>query len=230
MLRFAESGQYSAMETLIKRGVDINKVYSAGKTALIHATEAGYVECVNLLVSNGSKVDVKDSYSCTALSYAAYHGRADCVQALLEAGSCELVNIPLANGETTLMLAAKCKGDNVLCIQMILDAGADIDKKDMVGNTALAHAAKSGNANCVQALLEAGSHKHINNSNTLGQTPLMLAAGSKGDNVQCLRYLLSSHADPDIRDSTGDKALQYASKNKNMKCEEALQGLVPDIF
>lgn len=228
MLRLAESGQYSIMEVLKERGVDVNKTDSAGKTALMFAAEAGYVECVNWLIGYGADVYKTDKTGSTALSHASAQRRDMCIQALLEAGSHECVDKPNLNGQTPLMLAARSERDNIQCLQHLLNAGADINMKDMLGYTALAHAAENGNVNCVETLLEAGSQTLINISNTDSQTPLMLAAGSNGDNVQCLQKLLSAGADPNLEDFEGAKALQYAARNKNVACKQLLQDAVPD--
>lgn len=48
--------------------------------------------------------------------------------------------------------------DVVLQVQYLLDRGADIEKSNQVGMTALHHAAKNGHANIVRILVQRGAN------------------------------------------------------------------------
>jgi ankyrin repeat protein len=84
------------------------------------------------------------------------------------------------------MLAGK--SGNEECVQILLDAGADIDAVDNEGNTALMAAAGSGNERSVRLLLEARAGKNINaKSNWGGSTALIEAAiNGSGKTVEAL--------------------------------------------
>ena len=57
--------------------------------------------------------------------------------------------------------------------ELVIEAGADLNAQDKVGNTALHGAALQGRAQAAQALIQAGAD--VNISNDKGQTPLDLA-------------------------------------------------------
>lgn len=222
MLHFAECGKYKDMENLIRRGIDINIADGMGRTPLMFAARAGNLEYVNWILGQGADLSKTDNNGYTALSLAVTYGRFDCVQSLLDAGCPKQVNISNIDGQTPVMLAVRCKKDNVLCLQKLLKAGADTEMKDSFGYTALAHAADCGNVNCVQTLLEAGGNKNVNVSDAFGQTPLMLAAGFNGDNILCLQKLLNAGSDTAIRDWQNKTALVYANEYRNVRCRQAL--------
>ena len=59
----------------------------------------------------------------------------------------------------TLKLAAS-RG-NVARVKMLVEAGADVNKKDYFGTTSLARAARAGHEECVEFLLRKGTDVNI---------------------------------------------------------------------
>jgi ankyrin repeat protein len=101
---------------------------------------------VNLLVAANADVEQRTPGDAnTALNAAAMWGRHACVQALVEAGA--KVNATNRHKDTALMLCAtECmhnessdsvKCVSVKCVETLLKAGAFVDLRDSVGNTAL---------------------------------------------------------------------------------------------
>merc|ERR1719271_2418201 len=58
----------------------------------------------------------------------------------------------------TALVAAALKGQT-RCLELLLAAGADVDKADQLGDTPLICAAGYGELACVERLLEAGADK-----------------------------------------------------------------------
>lgn len=90
-----------------------------------------------------------------------------------------------------------------------LKAGADPDKRDFYGNTALIEAARAGTERCASILLSAGADPDGKDAD--GQTPLMKAA--RFGNEHCLRELLKGGADPSLVDREGETALMHAIRS-----------------
>ena len=62
-------GDYDAVESLIKEGVDVNKK-SNGLTPLMFAARHNKVKIAKLLIANGAKLKLKSDKGYTALKYA----------------------------------------------------------------------------------------------------------------------------------------------------------------
>ncbi|MEZ4311273.1 MAG: ankyrin repeat domain-containing protein [Polyangiaceae bacterium] len=101
----------------------------------------------------------------------------------------------------------------------LIAAGAAIDARDQVGNTALSEAAEAGHGALVALLLDAGAERSpkgayctaIPSVLTPGYTPLMLAARAGELNV--VRLLLDAGADPNAGSDDGITALMNAAES-----------------
>ena len=92
-------------------------------------------------------------------------------------------------------------------VDLLLDAGADVNAAEDHGVTPLARASKNASAGMVERLLAAGADP--NAAQTNGLTPLMIAAQT--GNVDVVRALLARGADPNAAAAeTGATALMWA--------------------
>ena len=66
-----------------------------------------------------------------------------------------------------------CKYGHEQCVWALIEANADVDRKNKGGSTALIIACKHGHVECVQALLEANAN--VNVQNKKGVTALAIA-------------------------------------------------------
>ena len=125
-----------------------------------------------------------------------------------------------ADEATALHLAADIGHDGI--VELLLEAGADVDADIDDGRTALHLAAEKGYASVVERLLAAGADPNVQDGN--GNTPLHLAAGRGGDwdvwhgegwvvkeEVLVAGYLLEAGADPIRRNRQGDMAPDLAA-------------------
>ena len=114
---------------------------------------------------------------------------------------------------------------NVEVVQTLLSHGADVNKSDMFGWTALFVAAEQGNVEVVQALLSHGAE--VNKSDKDGWTALFLAA--EQGNVEVVRALLSHGADVSKEDRHGKTALFTAARQDNILVLQALLSHGADV-
>ena len=114
-------------------------------------------------------------------------------------------------GYTPLIYAVHC--NKIEFVKLLLNAGADIDKKNDNGNTALISAAYNGNIEIVELLLNAGAY--INKQNNVGDTALIFA--TLNNNYELVKFLLNAGADIDKQNNKGYTALIYASQDDNSR-------------
>ena len=107
------------------------------------------------------------------------------------------------SGLTLLMLAAKNSHERV--VELLMQHGAEVDKKDSNGGTALMHAAGQGRERVVELLLWRGAK--VNQQDSNGCTALMAAANG---HEQVVDLLIRHGAEVNLQDSNGGTALMYA--------------------
>ena len=113
------------------------------------------------------------------------------------------------NGETALIVAAHTRYRDV--VQVLLDAGSNVNAESPGGGTALMAAASRGNPDIVQSLLAAGAD--VNMKGLQGNTALILAA-MRG-HTSLVQILLDKGADPDMETERGLTALSIATRKND---------------
>ncbi|CAE7422845.1 kidins220b [Symbiodinium sp. CCMP2592] len=118
---------------------------------------------------------------------------------------------------TPLMLASSL--GRLQVVQLLLEAGAQVELDDSSRFTALMHAAYNGHAQVVQLLLESGSH--LEDCDYEDSTALMFAAGF--GHAEVVKVLLDAGARKDACDIvSGHTALMRASINGHAEVTELL--------
>jgi ankyrin repeat protein len=113
---------------------------------------------------------------------------------------------PSPERETLLMMVAS-RGD-IDVAKLLLESGADINRRDTFGETPLSRAAWSGNVEMVRFLLAKGANCNLG-ENLEGQTPLMIAAWN--GHVEVIDWLLDGGAHINARDVNRTTPLMYAA-------------------
>ncbi len=147
----AKSGDIDLLSSVIDDGVDINAKDSRGYTALMILADLGDIKGLNLLLEKGADVKVQSSNEAyTALMIAAdnmdhYIKEFAVLSALIDANpSPEHLDHACDKGVTAFMLAVH-SGNEKLAIKL-KNSGADINKKNNDGFSALSYAAATGDA------------------------------------------------------------------------------------
>jgi ankyrin repeat protein len=150
-----------------------------GETALNWAAYLGHTAVVkDLLAAGANRENVGHVFHATPLLLAA-HGGHQGIVALLAV----LANVDArdAKGATALMLALaphatfqKTPSKVLHMIETLIQAEADLDLQDQMGNTALIWAAHVGNLEAARRLVSAGANDQIRNH--AGYTALEVAA------------------------------------------------------
>ena len=126
-------------------------------------------------------------------------------------------------GIKALITAAERNDTDAL--QLLLDAGADVDAPDEDGFTALVLASQQGHDTCVKLLLDAGADAKA--ESTSGFTSLM--AASSAGNAACVKLLLDAGADANAQAGGEDTALKNASWAGDAACVKLLLDAGADV-
>lgn len=118
--------------------------------------------------------------------------------------------------ELTPLIRASIAG-NIEIIEMLLEAGADVNGKDEWGDTALMATAEFGHANAARLLIE--SEADVDATKPGRTTALMIAA--RRGNLEITKILIDAGADVNIG-LGGDTALSLAAWKGNVKIVETL--------
>jgi ankyrin repeat protein len=179
---------------------DIDDTDRYGRTRLHIESEKGNKTKVLSLLEQGADVNIGDDMEKTALHYAVLNGHVNIIKMLLDYDAD--INACDENGFSPLMMT-RCSVEKI--IPILLEAGADINAKNLEEKTLLNIAAEKRDISFVQFLVESGAE--VNAPDSQGVTPLLSAA--KANNHKVVEYLLQ------IKNRQGDTLV-----NKDHKCNE----------
>jgi len=131
------------------------KATSQSGVALALATRSNFVEIVQLLVDAGVDVNYQDEGGETALHMAARYGFTECAKVLLEGSNNNETLVDLCEKTfdwTPLFIA--CVDDHLPIVEILAAAGADLQRADNSGWTAIEHAALRGHMDIAERLAE----------------------------------------------------------------------------
>ena len=207
------------VQVLIDAGADIG-VDNTGTSPLHTACCNGELDIVKMLVRAGAEVSATDDDGFTCLMCAAESEHIETVRYLLSLPEVD-VNQRIdseTRSETALYYVVD---DNLTSmVQVLIDAGADIDAQNHEGRSPLHFACTSGELNDVKMLVEAGAG--VRATDNEGCTCLILAA--RCGHTDTVRYLVGlpevelNHRDT-VRNYT---ALQYAEEENHTDVAQVL--------
>ena len=120
---------------------------------------------------------------------------------------------------TALAHAVLARNWSASTMELLIDAGSDVESRTLRGATPLMDAAYRGNAAAAQILLDAGARTDA--ADQAGWTPLHFAAQNERG-LDILKMLILSDAAVDRPDSGGTTPLMIASAYNNPKAVAAL--------
>lgn len=143
------------MKALCEHGVNINDVTKDKTTPLMLAAKRNRAEVVAFLLKKGANVDMKNRKGKAALHYAAQYAALDVLKVLFKFQSKKTLEQPGPEKRTALIVAAT-KG-HLQVVEMLLEQGANVKKRDKQRRTALLQAVKNGHADVASVLLAHGA-------------------------------------------------------------------------
>ena len=130
--------------------------------------------------------------------------------------------------KSSAVLALATKANFVDIVQLLVDAGVDINYQDEQGETALHVAARFGHENCARILLDGTDYQKANPDlaeNTYSWTPLFIACVDGALGVA--KLLVAANADVDRFDSSGWTAKEHAALRGHLDIARCLAEVSP---
>jgi len=192
--------------------VDINTIEpSTGLTLIQVAVISDNNECLPLLMDKGTTTNLTTACQATLLHLAAYNNSTKCLTYLLPLSQNQ-INSGDEYGYSPLIRAVINK--HMPCIELLLQAKADVHLKDYRNQTALHFAASKNLPEAIHLLVAHGADLNctadpdiiVENVNYGLYTPLHFAAHRS--NTQALNALLHHGADQTLKTQTGKTALE----------------------
>lgn len=217
-------------------GFDINTLDDYGRSCLHAAASGGNDDCLNLLLNSGSEMDIKDYLGRSPLHYAAASGNRQCTVSLVKAGAdvneldlmgCSPLHYAAAShtvrgGDTNANLDYNVEKEQEasLCLDYLLDNGANPTLKNSKGYSAVHYAAAYGSKQHLEMLLEVSFNCLEEVESNIPVSPLHLAAYYGHCEALCL--LCETLVSLDVRDIEGRTALHLAAQRGFVSCVEVL--------
>ncbi len=247
------NGNLPRVRSLLDQGADIDiKLCINGMNPLMVAASFNRTEVLKLLLDHGAGINDIDSNNSTALMLAADKGNMESVKILLDRGA--YINASDKSDRTVLVrvldipvrpldrkhIADKDRGDlevekRLSVARLLVARGADLERRDNMGRTALYVAVGNGHAEPAKMMIGMGAS--VNAADNDGVTVLMRAIGG-GQNklagsltygstaeelgTQLAMLLIDRGADVNAADDFGTTPLLLAIDRGNVEVVKAL--------
>ncbi|MEE2636975.1 MAG: ankyrin repeat domain-containing protein [Acidobacteriota bacterium] len=234
-------------QLLVTAGATPNAINELGVAPLFLAALNASPAMARVLLNAGANSNASRSSGESVIMTAARTGSVDLVRALLEAGANPKGGGRHFKGQTALMWAAS--EGHASIVQVLLDAGVDVEARSIHGTTALLLASRKGDIDTARALIAGGADVNarepllpfdgridVEESQTSGRSPLLIASASQvatsgfeyglvvkpSTHEDLARFFLEHGGDPNIPDSIGRTPLHAAVETGKVDLVEAL--------
>lgn len=175
-------------------------------------------DAVKLLIQNGVNPNIKTDFENTPLILAALYDNVETVKILLEFGAD--VNIKNQEKNNALMEMLdnnwinKITPDALRIIEILINAGIDVNATNVYGETPILLAVKKNNFELVKLLLNSGANPNVSFGG-YEITPLKIAASN--GNFDIVKILLQAGANPNASNQEGETAASMLSEYKDIE-------------
>ena len=236
-------GQLSIVKDILENQKTTSISYEDGQTPLYAACLGNHQEIIKLLIDYRYDVNLQDIEGKTPLHITFENNEPDLAETLItqfhadteirdinywtplhtaiDRGFCsyskqlseKFLQQDVGSEVRWIQLHAACAQENTQNVQLLLDAGTDVNHASSAGHTPLHIAVIKSNINIVTLLLDQNADVNIRNS--CHQTPLHIAVNTGEEPI--IQKLLSHKADPSLKDEVGNTSLHLAVKSKDAK-------------
>ena len=150
------------LQVLIDAGADIDVKNKFGSSPLHCASEKGELAFVKFLIKSGAGVCLTDDDGDTCLILAAYFGHTETVRYLVGLPEVEVNHKGM---DTNTALFSATEEGHISVVQVLIDAGADIEERGYLGRSPLLQASALGKLDIVKMLVKAGAGVRVTDHN-----------------------------------------------------------------
>ncbi|MFP3032786.1 MAG: ankyrin repeat domain-containing protein, partial [Wolbachia sp.] len=196
----AQEGDLGMVQFFLDRGAKIEAKDKYGWTPLHFAASSNKFDIVKFLFDKNANIKARDTYGDTPLHVAAqYSNKLEMVEFLLDKNANDINDV--TNDRSTLLHVA-VEGNKLDTVKFLLDRGADIEVKDIHGQTPLVLATQKGYTNIVKVLEQ----------EQLGKE---LFTAVREYNLPRVKELISQGANIDTKHKNGATPLDIAINTKD---------------
>jgi ankyrin repeat protein len=227
LIEASEKGDLALVQSLVKRGSNVNAVDQNGWAPLSIAAGRDDAAMAKVLLGYGANLDPGDFHKETPWTVALRSGSASVVELLLQKGVDEKFKnqalfFTIREQPTIIKVESGAKGARLpddedsyaRVATLLLQKGAQINARNEEGSTPLMEAAGYGRLSIVGALLKKGAalEARSNNGSTALHTAVCdCAIATMPDTYDVVKLLLEKGANINARDNEGYTPLMIAS-------------------
>ncbi|GMH40115.1 hypothetical protein BSKO_08019 [Bryopsis sp. KO-2023] len=192
----AYNGHVEISRLLTDSGASVNSPNANLTSPSYAAAQRGHIEVLKLLVQQGANLNQKSLWGSTPLMIASQNREAEVVNWLIQRD----VNLDAQTfmSKQTALWSASFEGYHDI-VKSLLDAGAEVEAKDVRESTPLFAAAQEGHEETVRILLNGGADPNARDKT--GNTPLHVATAMC--RVEIIKMLLKNGANISVTDTSG---------------------------
>lgn len=189
---FAENSSLPMLEWLITHGADVNIPNEELETPLFRAVFENEAKAVDMLLNAGADIDIPNKRKITPLFQSVIlHKDNGIFERLMEA----MPNLDAESEAKTTAVVAAASFKKKKFVEMLLDAGADSEAVDQLGNGLLHAAVLSFEPEILRTVIEKAPNLDPNYAARSGTTPMSLTLGMP----EMTEMLLDIGGDPNAK-------------------------------
>jgi ankyrin repeat protein len=185
VIEFVRKKQTALLESILRRGIDVDQRDIHEQTALFHAVLHERISCVRLLLEFGADINASSTRQVTPLYIGAENGLEAVVELLLRRGA----RVDMTKYARETPLHAAISANSIKAVSLLIEHGANVNATDSSQESALQRSLRDWiEPRILKLLLDAGADFTVPNIH--GNTPVKRVWRSRAK--EKLRLLLSA--------------------------------------